>query len=454
MKINNIIKIMAILLLSCQLAQAQFTGGAGRGDIMGRTAITSAPDEPVQVSLTAGWNLVGLPVQAEHSVYTDLFAGAQPQTLFGFTQAYVQETTLTAGRGYWIRYEQAGVQSLQGPLLTRVDAQLNTGWNLISGPATTVALADISDPEGVILPGTLFGFTQAYLQKEELEPGMGYWVRASQAGSVGIGGVSTLSRQPSGNPVADLADFDRIDLIAAVSASTEGASGAPEEVVWSRLYFAGDLPHDLHELAFTLPPAAPGAAAPDARFPGDRWVIASRTAEVELTEAATPSPVALRITPAGQHDGTTGQADAGTPAGNTTAVYQVTQWSHGQLASTARIPAGAQTTLLPGTTRVTVEQLDEREIQAQLPSEFVLEQNVPNPFNPSTTIRYALPEAAQVRLEIYTIAGQRVAVLAEGEQSAGWHTVTFDASRFSSGVYMYRLAAGSYVETRKMTLIK
>ena len=76
---------------------------------------------------------------------------------------------------------------------------------------------------------------------------------------------------------------------------------------------------------------------------------------------------------------------------------------------------------------------------ATLPSDLLLEQNYPNPFNPTTTIRYALPATSQVRLDVFTISGQRVAELVSGVQSAGWHEVTFDASSLTSGVYVYRL---------------
>lgn len=93
-------------------------------------------------------------------------------------------------------------------------------------------------------------------------------------------------------------------------------------------------------------------------------------------------------------------------------------------------------------------------IVADQPYEFALDQNYPNPFNPGTKIRFTLPETMEVRLDVYTVAGQRVATLINGQREAGAHTVEFDGSRVASGVYIYRIVAGSHVQTRQMTLIK
>lgn len=89
-----------------------------------------------------------------------------------------------------------------------------------------------------------------------------------------------------------------------------------------------------------------------------------------------------------------------------------------------------------------------------LPSGFVLEQNYPNPFNPTTEISYELPTQSDVRLEVFDLTGRQVATLVNDSVSAGTHTVNFNAANLSSGVYMYRLQAGSTVLTRKLTLIK
>ena len=89
-----------------------------------------------------------------------------------------------------------------------------------------------------------------------------------------------------------------------------------------------------------------------------------------------------------------------------------------------------------------------------LPLSFRLDQNYPNPFNPSTTIRYGLPHASPVTLKVYDMLGRQVSVLVNERRDAGVHEVKFDGSNLASGVYFYRMQAGSFVETRKLVLLR
>lgn len=83
-----------------------------------------------------------------------------------------------------------------------------------------------------------------------------------------------------------------------------------------------------------------------------------------------------------------------------------------------------------------------------------LDQNYPNPFNPATTINYQLTADSQVELTIYDLTGRKVAILIDRYQSSGYHTVNWNASFLPSGIYLYRLKAGDFVETKKMVLMK
>jgi hypothetical protein len=89
-----------------------------------------------------------------------------------------------------------------------------------------------------------------------------------------------------------------------------------------------------------------------------------------------------------------------------------------------------------------------------LPNDFSLAQNYPNPFNPTTTIDYDLPQAADVKLQVFDIIGREVDLLVGGRQEAGHHSVIWDGADRSSGMYFYKIQAGDFSETKKMLLLK
>jgi hypothetical protein len=114
--------------------------------------------------------------------------------------------------------------------------------------------------------------------------------------------------------------------------------------------------------------------------------------------------------------------------------------------------------LLPDTVLAQVDSVDitsgVNDGAGDLPAEFALYQNYPNPFNPSTTIRYALKEESEVTLIVYNAYGQEVATLVDGVEHAGVHQVVFDGGQLASGIYFYKLRAGSDIAVKKLTLLK
>lgn len=93
-------------------------------------------------------------------------------------------------------------------------------------------------------------------------------------------------------------------------------------------------------------------------------------------------------------------------------------------------------------------------IPIEVPAEFSLSNNYPNPFNAATTISYQLPQSCNVNLDIYNLAGQKVATLENGYKEAGEYSVSWNAANYASGIYFYRLTAGDNIITRRMTLLK
>jgi hypothetical protein len=93
-------------------------------------------------------------------------------------------------------------------------------------------------------------------------------------------------------------------------------------------------------------------------------------------------------------------------------------------------------------------------LAAVLPTQNQLEQNFPNPFNPATNIRYNISKTSQVTLKVFDILGRQVQTLVNTMQAPGQYTVTFTAQNLASGIYFYRLEAGTFTETKKLILLK
>ena len=89
-----------------------------------------------------------------------------------------------------------------------------------------------------------------------------------------------------------------------------------------------------------------------------------------------------------------------------------------------------------------------------VPATYILEQNYPNPFNPGTTIRFSIPQAQIVRITVFDIQGQEIQTIVNDKMTEGKHSIVWDASGLSSGIYFYRLQAGSFTTTKKMLLLR
>ena len=112
-----------------------------------------------------------------------------------------------------------------------------------------------------------------------------------------------------------------------------------------------------------------------------------------------------------------------------------------------------------GTLTITITAAGERwnkavDIEVTAPDRFALLQNYPNPFNPATMIEYTLPKQSKVSLKVFNVLGEEVRTLVDEFQDAGYKTVSFDANNLPSGMYFYRLQTGSFVDVKKMLMMK
>ena len=139
----------------------------------------------IPVENQEGWNLVGLPVYVSDNSYQTLFPGSIENTLYSFNNgSYTSEEELILGDGYWLRYSEDKTDTLIGECVDGFTVSLMEGWNVISVVSRPVSVDDIIDSAGIIVEGTVYGFSGGYYESSILEPGIGYWVRCYNEGEI------------------------------------------------------------------------------------------------------------------------------------------------------------------------------------------------------------------------------------------------------------------------------
>ena len=390
-------------------ANISVTSNGGTGTIPVNMTVGESM-ETMDIEFLSNWNLVGLPLEVEDADYSTLFPESIEGTLYSFNDGYNLETSLTQGAGYWLRFNEEGSTTLYGSPINELSIGLHEGWNLISGTTHSLNISNIQDQDELIVPGTIYGFTDTgYLNSDILEPGKGYWLRSYEDGEIILTGLALSRAKPHNFSLKGRANSLTIN-------NTE-------------LYFGVEA-SDRERLSYSLPPKPPVGAF-DIRFTGDT-MIASEETEIEVMSTSQSLTIGYAVV-----------IDAGE-----------------RMSWVLKSKSGNEYTLA-GTGEITVPTeeafyLEKREI---IPLSYTLHQNYPNPFNPITTLRYDLPEQAQVILTVYDLLGREVTQLVNTTQYAGYTSVQWDAADsfgkpVSAGVYLYQIRAGEFVQTRKMVLLK
>jgi hypothetical protein len=364
----------------------------------------------VSFSTAPGWNLTSLPFLPADPFLHAIFPLAVGSAYSYDGAGYRAGDTLRTSVGYWMRLNAAAQVVFHGTDRTSDTIPVNAGWNLIGDLSVPFpASAAVTMPPGV-LSSRFFGYANAYYPADTLMPGKGYWINSDSAGFLILAGTS-----PASGITRDIREeLRRYDLRIADRSGREAV-----------LQFA----RSDGGRGISLPPVPP-AGCFDVRY-SDGTALAR-------PNRAGPNRVAVRIA--------------------TTEYPVVISWNGYDEIFSAGITIGNRRYPLrsPGTvvvsegTAVSISFLEEDVV----PSAYQLRQNYPNPWNPETVIEYGLPSAVHVRLEIINMLGEEVRMLVDQEQSAGFHSVTLDGASMSSGVYLFKITAGSYSEVKKMILMR
>jgi agmatine deiminase len=373
--------------------------------------------------LQAGWQMVSLPLARTHTDYRQIYAAASDDGLLGYGQdGYTATTTLDVGAGYWLQMDEAATVTIAGTEIEDQTITLTEGWNLISAPHQAIDAGAIEDPAGVVIDHTLYAFDGVYTASATFEPGQGYWLRASGDGQIA---VSTAAGGQAAGAVPDLPyeAFHALEIAGGAGAYT--------------LYLGADLgDFEGDARSFGLPPAPP-AGLFDARLDTYDWLTTAFEATVLLQHGA--EPVAL-----------TPLAPDGIDA-----TYVLSLFAGEELQEVRELASGEQTSLAAQIDRIEVAVMgDPTDAEDGAgPVAFALEQNFPNPVVGSAQIDYAVAEAVDVRIEVFSITGQRVATLVDAAHASGTYSVTLDAAELASGTYIYRMTAGAFVATRRLLVV-
>jgi len=357
------------------------------------------------VENNAGWNLVGLAVDVDDPSYQSLFPKSITGTLYSFGAGYQSEEYLLPGVGYWLRFNDAGSNFVEGPCLDDITISLNAGWNLMSAGSYSVDVATICDPNDIIVSGTYYTFNAGYQQVTTLEPGSGYWVRTNAAGDVSTCGTGLARTVGVDNLMAD-----------ANSISFNG----------TKLNFGVSIPEKAM-LSYSLPPKPPVGAF-DVRFAGD-WYVAETGGIIEVMNPSETILMTYSIT-----DGNVWTLESATNS--------YTLSGEGKM----DIPTSNGYVLTKGGINTA-------------PETFALGQGYPNPFNPETTIDYQIANAGHVNIVIYDMLGREVNTLVNGYHtpnmySVVWNGTSNDGKLVPSGVYFYHMTTQGFSQVNKVMLLK
>jgi hypothetical protein len=366
------------------------------------------------------WNLMSLPVRVPDGSLSAVYPTAiSPAYLYN--HAYVSSDSVWPMAGFWLKFDSAQTVTLPGSSNLSDTAEVGAGWSIIGALTEPIPTALVVQNPPAIVVSNYFYYDTSYKIATKLEPGRGYWVKTSAAGELRM----TYTGWPSKSTAVAGADVPGTFSSLLVS----DARGRHQTLRFG-VQQAGFRPE-----RFELPPVPPEGSF-DVRFASQRLVEASAAGAVgvrwPILVQADGGPI--RVT-----------AELSAEAG---ARYAL-EYADGQNSRRVNISSGTTVEVPAGSSLALVVIAG-----AVIPTEYALEQNYPNPFNPVTMIRYSLPSAGHVKLTVFNLLGQEVAVLVNAMEEAGYKSVAFDASNLPSGVYTYRITAGRYTESRRMMLVK
>ena len=362
----------------------------------------------MQKQISNQWQLIGNSTEKKLNLGKSI-------TAYTFDYSYEKQNTLSPTAGSWVKSRQGATLDFSGAGMEKDTLKLSQGWNLIGSLSDT---ASVHDPNGILNSTPIYTFDsngRSYKNVNELHPAKGHWIYAAQKGEIYVSILNNKSIKRQSGPKEKQKQYDHI-----IFSNEQGSK---------KLLFADKLTNQQKE-THRLPPKMPDPVL-DVRTSAGYGVADGETTPVKIT--STQYPVQVKI-----------KKQANKEVG-----YRLV------------IRDGEEVTKLPLSTERKQEiKRDQGQVSLkQIPKEKIvvendLKPNYPNPFNPTTTIKYKVSQTADVELRVYNVLGQQVRQLVDKQKQPGTYQVRFDGSNLASGIYFLRLRIGEFSDLQKMTLIK
>ncbi len=368
---------------------------------------TGAATFPLTVIVANGWNMVSIPgLLPTNQNVTTWWPGKDPSAgVFKFQGGYQTVTVATPGVGYWMKNVGAQTYNTGDEWPAGINFVAHDpipgalGWNMFGGYEQTVPTAGLTTTPPGLITGNVFKYANGYLIATQLDPGYGYWIKLTGAGSINI--PSALAGPTK--------------VVAGTSTEGFGKIIITDNTQNSYTLYASKGKADLTQ--FDLPPYPPQGMF-DVRYSSQRFAENLSTQQtIEMTGVQYPVKV---------------KADG---------VGIILSDETGK--EIARLKTGEEITLNTSVSKLMVS-------ENVIPAVYALEQNYPNPFNPSTTIQFSIPEDVQnVKLIIYSALGEKVAELVNTGLQAGIYKYRWNASDIASGLYIYQIVTEKFVSDKE-----
>ena len=429
----------------------------------------------LEKDFTAGWNLISIPVQPT-DVNTSAVIGDDAANFLFYeykNAVYQSATTAERNNGYWLGIESNVTVDANGqPRITDDTLAVSSGWNLVGSPflkkypksaikysKNGVTVSVDSAVQLAWVQNSFYSYnvtSKAYESADTMNLWYGYWTAALTDGLTLI--YEKNSQTGSLPKKMNVKEASVNDWAVDISASLNGMKD-------NLLSFGqNDLASEEFDSKYDLvkPPTSP-ASTVETYFEHAGWNTYFSKYANDIKKTSTGKDAIWSFKVSALQNGAlaldwknilTQMPD------QVQKQFAVIALSTPDIPNFTSIDMLKQFSLSVGvekdktyrfTINASITDVDDNDLQ---PKEFGLMQNYPNPFNPETSIRYSVPRSQHVTLKVYDMLGKEVAVLVNGIKEPGTYSVNFSIANLASGIYIYRMQAGDFVQTKKMTILK